>query len=339
MNLTQELESLRRELALPALGASLVIKGKPTEVWVTGTRRWEGTDAAHTSDAFHLGSNTKAMTAALVGLAREQGKLMGETSLGEVIPDLLVETAPEWKAVTVEALLAHQAGLTRLEPEGKSLGDLHRFTGPLPQQRERWLRERLVTPPDKTHKTYSYSNAGYILLGMLTERVWGQAWETLVVERLWKPLRVTGGGFGAAPQLWQHKRIDKKTVALPLESRIDNPPLLGPAGRIHLPMADWARFVALFTEEGAGVLKPETVRWLTTPLMGGAYAGGWQVLDRAWAGGTALTHAGSNTMNYAVVWVAPKKHFAVLVATNVAGEGVPQACDVVVGRLLRAAKG
>lgn len=32
-------------------------------------------------------------------------------------------------------------------------------------------------------------------------------------------------------------------------------------------------------------------------------------------------------MNYAVVWMAPERDFAVLVTTNIAGPGVDQACD------------
>jgi len=44
---------------------------------------------------------------------------------------------------------------------------------------------------------------------------------------------------------------------------------------------------------------------------------GWIVADgQPWAGGPALTHAGSNTMWFAVAWLAPKKDFAVLVACN-----------------------
>ncbi len=44
---------------------------------------------------------------------------------------------------------------------------------------------------------------------------------------------------------------------------------------------------------------------------------GWVVLDnQPWTGGPALTHSGSNTMWFAVVWLAPAKDFAVLVACN-----------------------
>ena len=57
-------------------------------------------------------------------------------------------------------------------------------------------------------------------------------------------------------------------------------------------------------------------------------------MDRPWGGGRVYHHAGSNTMNYAVVWMAPKRDFAVLVATNQAGEAAPKACDAACGELI-----
>lgn len=47
-----------------------------------------------------------------------------------------------------------------------------------------------------------------------------------------------------------------------------------------------------------------------------------------------LTHAGSNTMNYAVVWMAPLKDFAVLVMTNQGGDEAAKACDEAAGALI-----
>ena len=57
------------------------------------------------------------------------------------------------------------------------------------------------------------------------------------------------------------------------------------------------------------------------------YACGWVVYQRPWADGTALMHNGSNTMWYLVMWLAPEKNFAVIAATNIAGEGAEKACD------------
>ena len=57
--------------------------------------------------------------------------------------------------------------------------------------------------------------------------------------------------------------------------------------------------------------------------------------QRGWAGGTALTHAGSNTMNFCVVWMAPLKDFAVLVCTNQGGPAAAKATDDAAAALIR----
>lgn len=74
-------------------------------------------------------------------------------------------------------------------------------------------------------------------------------------------------------------------------------------------------------------LTPGSYQYLHTPLFGGRYMGGWGIAERAWGGGRVFTHNGSNTMNFAVVWMAPAKNIAVLVATNQGGDGSGQACD------------
>jgi CubicO group peptidase (beta-lactamase class C family) len=99
----------------------------------------------------------------------------------------------------------------------------------------------------------------------------------------------------------------------------DNPVAIGPAGIVHCSITDWARFIAANLPGGkTKLVKPETLRKLHTPPPGTPpYAMGWLVVNnQPWADGEALTHAGSNTMWYAVAWLAPEKDFAVLVATN-----------------------
>ena len=83
------------------------------------------------------------------------------------------------------------------------------------------------------------------------------------------------------------------------------------------------------------LLKRSTYQVLHTPPFGGDYALGWIVTQRPWGGGTVLNHCGSNTWNFANVWVAPKKDFAVLVCVNQGGDTAFRARDEAVGALVR----
>ena len=143
------------------------------------------------------------------------------------------------------------------------------------------------------------------------------------------------GTPGKIDQPWSHTADGK-----PIEINgpdADNPPVMGPAGRVHCSIADWAKFIVdqLRGEQGEkALLKPETYKKLHTPPFGGSYALGWGALERPWGGGTVLTHAGSNNMNYAVVWIAPKRDFAVLVCTNQGGPAAQKACDEAAAALI-----
>jgi CubicO group peptidase (beta-lactamase class C family) len=112
---------------------------------------------------------------------------------------------------------------------------------------------------------------------------------------------------------------------------------IGPAGIVHASVLDWAKFAALHLAGARGkakLLKRESFRRLQTPPGGADYAMGWIVTRREW-GGHVLTHAGSNTMWYAVVWMAPEKDFAVLVACNQGGDPAAKACDEAAWELIR----
>ena len=58
------------------------------------------------------------------------------------------------------------------------------------------------------------------------------------------------------------------------------------------------------------------------------------VVERAWGGGTVLNHGGDNTMNFANVWVAPRRDFAVLCCVNQSGDTAFQASDEAITALI-----
>jgi hypothetical protein len=96
--------------------------------------------------------------------------------------------------------------------------------------------------------------------------------------------------------------------------------------------------VALHLRGAAGrndLLRAETIQDLQTHGADEGYSCGWGRPNRGWAGGTALTHSGSNTLNYCVVWASPGKGFAVLAATNIAGDGAVAGTDRACGQMIQ----
>jgi CubicO group peptidase (beta-lactamase class C family) len=189
---------------------------------------------------------------------------------------------------------------------------------------------------------FLYSNLGYVIAGAMAEKAADAAWEDLMKKLIFEPLGMTGVGFGGVgtpgqiDQPWPHLANGKPAAGN--GPAVDNPPVLGPAGTVHCRLSDWAKFVAdqLRGERGEpALLKTETYRKLHAPPFPGGYALGWGIFEREWAGGTALAHDGSNSMNYASVSLGPARNTAILVVINQGGEGANLACDEVVTEILR----
>src|SRR5947207_7457390 len=82
-----------------------------------GVRKRGTAERITLDDRFHLGSCTKAMTATLVAMLVEEGKLNWTTTLGELFADTVKPMHAAWEKVTLRQVLAHRAGLP-LEPDG-----------------------------------------------------------------------------------------------------------------------------------------------------------------------------------------------------------------------------
>ena len=107
------------------------------------------------------------------------------------------------------------------------------------------------------------------------------------------------------------------------------------SGSVHCSVIDFARYAQFHLGVvGEGLLSMTSRDRLHTAPAGRDYAMGWVMIRRDWAGGTAFTHAGSNTMFYAVIWIAPERNFAAVVMCNYGGKEAPSTCDRVIAYLI-----
>ena len=327
--ITQALKAIRQKHAIPAMAAALVTSDGIKLAGFVGVRK-RGTEIPVTQqDLWHLGSDGKAMTSALVSRLVERGQIRWDSTLAQVFPELERQMNSAFQKVTLLELLCHRAGL----PANVQLAN---YLGVDAQElRLRVARDELAKKPKSAPGTrYIYSNIGYMIVGAIVEKVTGQPWEDSIATEIFKPLQMESAGFGGTgtpgkiDQPWPHKRD-----GWPMAENgpgMDNPPVMGPAGRIHCSIQDWGRFIQDQLRGARGkpaLLKPESYQKLHTPPLGGDYALGWKVVQRGWAGGTALNHAGDNTMNFANVWVAPQRDVAFLVCVNQSGRAAFKATD------------
>lgn len=337
------LDAVFAEAAPPALAAGIVTRDGLGWAGVRGVRRAGSDEAATLDDRWHLGSNTKAMTAAVFGRLVDQGRARWAMPVTEALPGLTIH--PAWTGTTLDDLMHHRAGLL----DGPLLDQAwliaaHGDARPLPVQRAEFVARALAVPPPGPVGSFAYGNANYIVLGAAIEALTGAAWEAVMATELFAPLGLASAGFGAprgeAP--WGHLG----GVAVDPEGFADNPRALGPAGTAHMSLADYARFIAAMMGGGPDWISEATRRHLLTPAAGDppAYAAGWAIDSASWASmgasvgaGTAgpgpiITHDGSNSMWYATVLAAPERGLGFIALSNDGAAG-QQACTAVVERL------
>ncbi len=334
-DLAPALRALAEKYQLPGVVGAILHGDQIVALGSTGVRKVGAPGPFLVTDKIHLGSDTKAMTAILIGQLIDKQQLAFDTTMAEIFPDLAAKANPLMAGNTVRNLLEQAAGF----PHDLDWWALHGTHRSLPEQRHKAVEQALSAAPATPIGSFSYSNVSFVVLGAIVEARTGKSWEEIIEREIFRPLQMTSAGFGApgtpgeADQPWGHVDANGKLTA----TQIDNVPVLGPAGTVHCSIGDWSRFIAETLHGAQGhptLVSAETFKQLTTPTLQQYYAGGWLIVQRPWAGGLALTHAGSNTTWFCNVWIAPNKDFAVLIAINYGADSVAKAVDEGAGNLI-----
>lgn len=340
-----KVDGILKRHAIPGGVAAMVEDGKVTLKVASGVRMLGDPARFTANDKVHIGSCTKAMTATLVGILIDEGKLTWDTKIIDVFPEFAEQIHEDYQRVTISHLLSHYAGV----PENVNWRELG-ANAPLPEQRLTMMRQVFFQKPEHPPgKTYHYSNVGFAAAGAMLEKITGQPWEELIASKLFEPLEMKSAGFGPpgndAPdnQPWGHRKI----AELQFPIQLDNAPSLGPAGTIHLTMEDWGRFAALHAGTSTNedtLLKPETLAHLHAPLQQfdpqivtqeDPYGFGWVHCERDWGSGKVLMHTGSNTTWFSTIWLSPLKKVAFMAAVNSGAPESEETCNEMVNELIR----
>ena len=138
---------------------------------------------------FRLASVTKQFTAAAVMLLVRDGKLRYEDSLTDVFPEF-----PEYgRAITIRHLLGHTSGLP--DYEDLMLPGVPSLPIDRVQIKDAGVLELLKKEKSGKYMPgtrWAYSNSGYVLLGLVVQRVSGRPFAEFLRDRIFSPLNMTG---------------------------------------------------------------------------------------------------------------------------------------------------
>jgi CubicO group peptidase (beta-lactamase class C family) len=337
-------EERRRACGAPAMGAALVAPDGSAEVAVAGVRVRGRDEPVTAADPWHIGSCTKSMTALLYARLAQTGRAAWGAPLPSLFPDLPAD--PGWAAVTIDDVLVHRGGLRPNLP-AREMRAAAADVRPVRVQRTEVAAAALAAAPDRPGR-FRYSNVGYMVAGAAIERIVDAPWEEALDAEVLAPLGIDGAGVGApegdAP--WGHRPLvgarGRGPALDPARPELaDNPAVGGPAGRVHLPLADWARFVAQFLEGGATLVDTASIaRLVARPAgPGPPQAMGWVHADPrterllgtpVWVG-----QQGSNRRWTATALVSRDRRRAALAVANDGRRRALDATALLAARVLR----
>ena len=300
LDLRNLVEKRCHEHGLPALAAA-VVRSDGVDATAVGVRALGNAASVALDDRFHIGSNTKAMTATIIATHVEDDLISWDAGAAEVLG------IDGGRTVTLEQLLSHTGGIRSLTEDDE--------VAALPTERAAAAAVLLREPAAAS----DYSNGGYVIAAAMLEEVAGSQWEELLRARLFEPLDMNAGmgwpplvsghyGEGAESRL--HDRGDGYRI----------PTVIAPAGDVNTSIRSYGEFLRLHLRGLRGepaLLHSETITKLHTPVAHGR-ALGWG--RQEFEGAATSVHAGSGGTFYAVMVVQPERDIAVAVVANSAGE-------------------
>jgi len=211
---------------------------------------------------FAIGSTTKAMTAALMGMLVDDGRVQWDAPVISYLPDFVLYDPYATREFTVRDLLTHRGGLPNTDFLWADSGNafpvvLHRM--------------RFAKPAYSFRSSFIYQNVMYATAGALEAQVTKGSWDELLRSRILQPLGMseTVTSVKVLPSLpdvaTPHAMIDD-SVRIVHWRNLDN---IGPAGSVNSNVHDMARWIRFLLDSartgGRRVLAPATFAELFTP--------------------------------------------------------------------------
>ncbi len=296
---------------IPGLALAICRDGQVVRAEGYGLANVELDVPAKPETIFQSGSVGKQFTAMAVMMLVEEGKL----GLGEAIVKYFPGAPAAWKGITVRHLLTHTSGIKDWEG-GKDLDYRKDYT------EEELVKVAMRMPPDFAPGTqWSYSNTGYVLLGILVRKASGRFYGDFLKERVFSPL-----GMESTRIISEADIVKNRAAGYTLkEEKLQNQEWVSPSlnttadGSLYITALDMAKWDAAL---GAGrFLKPESYQamWSPVKLQGGAtypYGFAWGFDEQR--GERVIEHGGSWQGFRTSIVRYPDRKLTVIVLANLA---------------------
>jgi len=327
---------------IPGLVLAVIREGHVVKEAAYGKASLELNVPTTLDTSFSLASMTKIFTAAAIMQLVQEGRI----SLDEPLTQILTQLPAQWSAVTIRHCLSHTSGLPDVLTD-----DVNGTT--VSGDRDTALAEVTKRPLKPVGVESVYNQTGYVLLGMIIEKISGMSYEEFVQSRLFDPAGMKNARFGdawaiipghadlytnldiAADHTKLLMRDGRPVVLTDKILRYGSkylPEYLAPAGLLNGSIRDLVSWEAALSQ--GKLLKSSTLADMVIPYKladgkDGIWGLGYVSAPMNMFGSSAATKSGgafgpSTTVSYgggAATWcmAIPEKHLIVIVLTNLQG--------------------
>ncbi|MEM7127932.1 MAG: serine hydrolase domain-containing protein [Chloroflexota bacterium] len=274
---------------------------------------------------FQIGSNTKTMTATVLMMLAEEGKLDLDAPIRSVLPEFCVQDEMVSATATIRQLVTHSTGW---------VGDHFIDTGPGADAKAKYVESMVelpqLVPPDFA---FSYNNSSFAVAGRVIEVVTGQLYEDAMQELLFEPLGMESTFFDMADVMV--RRFVVGHSILPDEPvKVATPwPLsraMYAAGAVTSTAGDMLTYARFYldrgkTATGEQLLSESAMEAMWAPQFDtgssrGAVAYSWFVQEEG--GFNSYSHGGATVGQMSAFKIVPEKNFAFVSLTNGSSGGL-----------------
>lgn len=316
---------------VPGIAVAVVKDGKVIHAKGYGVRSLNTLEKVDEHTLFGIASNSKAFTAAALGMLADEGSLSWDNKVTDYIPEFKMYDPYVTEAFTIRDLLTHRSGL------GLGAGDLMFW----PDSNNFTLKNiihnlRYLKQVSGFRTKYDYDNLLYIVAGEIVKRLSGMPWEDFIESRIMKPLAMDESAAS-------FKRVKNKTNVIdphaPVEGKVkvirrDWSEVANAAGGIYSNITDMSKWIIMQMDNGKyGDGKNKQLFSATThqemwtpqtiiPVRGqtpynthfSAYGLGWFLSDVK--GYLQATHTGGLAGIVTQVTLLPEMKLGIIVFTN-----------------------
>ncbi|MEC0275512.1 serine hydrolase domain-containing protein [Peribacillus frigoritolerans] len=175
------------QLGFPGILAKTAEGGK-TRGYAAGVADLSTKKPMKTDFRFRIGSVTKTFIATVLLQLAGENRLNLDDSIEKWLPGIIQGNGYDAKQITIRQMLNHTSGIAEYS-RSKEADFTHTkrvYTA------DELVKIGLLMPPDfAPGKSWSYSNTGYVLLGILIEKVTGNSYAEEIENRIIEPLELS----------------------------------------------------------------------------------------------------------------------------------------------------